>query len=111
MQTVIIINNESFGQGDEALGKQLMGAYLRKLWASPVKPETIILYNSGVKLMAKGSTVLEVLQGLEEAGVEVIACGTCIAHYELKEDVLIGRISNMEEIVDLTMKADKVITV
>lgn len=111
MRSIVMINNEYFGKGDDVLGAQLMGAYLRKLWASPIKPDVIIFYNSGVKLMAKGSNVLEVLQSLETAGVEIIGCGTCIAHYGLKDNLVVGRQTSMEEIVELTMKSRQVITV
>ncbi len=111
MEKIIIINDESFGRGDEALGKRLMGAFLRKIWASPVKPETIILYNSGVKLAAMGSEVLDAMNGLHEAGIDILACGTCIDHFGLKDDLVAARISNMEEIVGFMMKKDRVLTI
>lgn len=110
MKTAIIINNESLGKGNEDLGKQLMGAFLRKLWASPDKPEVIMCYNSGVKMIAKGSNILEVLHGLSEQGVEIIACGTCIEHYGLKDSVEVGRVTDMTEIVATMMAVEKVIT-
>jgi intracellular sulfur oxidation DsrE/DsrF family protein len=70
----------------------------------------IILYNSGVKLLAKEKGLLDALSGLEEKGVEIIACGTCLDYYDLRGSISIGRISNMEEIVTMMMKASKVIT-
>lgn len=111
MRTAIIINNEAFGKGDDELGIKLMGAFLRKLWANPTKPETIIFYNSGVKMMAKDSNVLEVLHGLYDQGVDLVACGTCIEHYGLRDKVEVGRCSDMVEIVATMMDYDKVITV
>lgn len=111
MKTAIIINNESLGKGNESLGNQLMGAFFRKLWASSDKPDVIMFYNSGVKLLAKGSGILEVFHGLYEQGVELIACGTCIDHYDLKDSIEVGRRTDMTEIVDTMMKAEKVITV
>lgn len=111
MRTAIIINNESFGKGDDELGKKLMGAFLRKLWVKDELPEVIVCYNSGVKLMAKGSQVLDALHGLFEKGVDIIACGTCIDHYDLGNSIEVGRRSDMVEIVSIMMDYDKVITV
>ena len=111
MKKVIIVNSESFGRGAEDLGQKLMGVFLRKLWAGEPKPVAIICYNSGVKLMAKGSNVLDALTALEEAGVDILACGTCIDYYQLEDNLQVGRISNMEEIAAMLMTADSVVTI
>lgn len=111
MKTAIVINSEFFGQGDEELGQTLMGVFLRKLWAGGDLPETIICYNAGVKLLAQGSTVLDAFDGLSMKGVEIIACGTCIDFYDIKDCMKMGRRSNMVEIVSMMMDADKVITI
>lgn len=111
MQTAIVINSEYFGEGNDELGRALLGAFLRKLWAGGELPDTIICYNSGVKLLAKGSFVLDALDGLSMNGVEIIACGTCIDFYDLKDKIKVGRRSDMAEIVSMMMSYDKVITV
>ncbi len=111
MKTVIVISSEIMGRGDEELGAQLMGNYLRKLWISPVKPDAIVFYNSGVKLLRTGSRVLDALDGLSSAGVDLIACGTCVGHFQLESCLGIGRISDMQEIVSWQMSADRVVTV
>lgn len=111
MKKAIVINSDTFGKGDEELGKRLLGAFLRKLWVSDEKPEHILLYNGGAKLVSKSSMLLEVLHGLEESGVEILACGTCLQHYGLKDQIDVGRMTDMEEIVSIMMTADSVITV
>lgn len=111
MKTAIIINSDTFGNGDDKLGKQLMGSFLRKLWSADTKPGLLIFYNSGVKLLAEGSEVLDALDGLYESGVELIACGTCITFFELKDKIRIGRVSDMGEISGAILTYDKVITV
>ncbi len=75
------------------------------------RPDVIICYNSGVKVMAKGSSVLDALHGLFGKGVEIIACGTCIDFYELGDKIEVGRRSDMAEIVSIVMNADKVVTI
>ncbi|QUI24285.1 sulfurtransferase-like selenium metabolism protein YedF [Vallitalea pronyensis] len=111
MNRVIVINNDVFGQGDRELGAKLMGAFLKKIWVRTDKPDALLFYNAGVKLTVQGSPVLDVLTGLQDAGVELLACGTCIDFYHVKDIMKVGRISNMEEISSTMMEADSVITV
>jgi len=111
MKKTIIINSETFGTGSDELGQKLMGSFLRKLWLLDDKPDKIVFYNSGVKLLAEGSSVLDALSALADAGIDLIACGTCAAYYNLNDRIIIGRISNMEEIASTLTNADTVITV
>jgi len=88
----------------------MIGGFLRKLWGSDKKPDTILFYNSAVFLLAEGSSVLDALTGLSKAGVDLIACQRCIGFYELDKKMMIGRIAEMQEVVSILMKSDKVIT-
>jgi selenium metabolism protein YedF len=106
---VIYISSQHLGSGDEDLGSFLMKAFLKTLLDLETRPSRLILVNSGVQLAAEGSKVLETLQLLSEKGVEILCCGTCIEFYELKGKVRAGRISNMYEIIESMMKADRVI--
>ncbi len=110
MTDTIVINSEYFGQGDNQLGEKLMGSFLRKIWSFDKKPKKIIFYNSGVKLLAQGSPVLDALDGLHSAGVDLIACGTCATHYNIKDKIVIGRISDMHEIASSLINDEKIIT-
>ncbi|HVN83181.1 MAG TPA: DsrE family protein [Terriglobia bacterium] len=110
MKTAIVLKGETLGNGDNLLGQQLMGSFLRKLWASRQKPDFILFYNSAVKLLGSSSSVLDALEGLSNAGVDLIACGTCIGFYRLKDSMVVGRVSDMKEIVDILLRAEKVVT-
>ncbi len=46
---VIVVNSETLGRGDDTVGSSLLGVLLRKVLASPNKPDAIVFYNSGVK--------------------------------------------------------------
>jgi selenium metabolism protein YedF len=110
MKTVIVLRGELLGQGDDQLGEQLMGSFLRKLWAARERPETILFYNSAVKLLGPESMVLDALEGLSAAGIDLVACGTCVGFYNLKQKLVVGRVSDMQEIVELLLRAEKVVT-
>lgn len=107
---VVIVNSDTLGRGDEEVGSTLLGVFLRKVLASLRKPDYIVFYNSGVRLLNRNSRFLDVLDGLERSGVELLACGTCVYQICNNKSLPVGRISNMEEIADLLLKADKVIT-
>ena len=111
MNKILVINRDELGEGNAELGKKLMGIFLRKLWANETKPDVIVLYNSAVKLAAEESTVLDALDGLAKAGVDIVSCVTCIEFFGLKDKVKAGRISGMQEIVESLMKTDNVITI
>ena len=111
MKKLVVINSEFFGRGSDELGKKLIGSFLRKVWSQDDKPDAVIFYNSAVKLLEKGSPVLDALDALAAAGVDLIACGTCVTHYELKSKLALGRVSDMQEISSSLMSAERVITV
>ncbi len=111
MKRAVVINSEHMGVGNDELGAKLMGPLLRKLWAGETKPEAMLFYNSGVKLLAEGSAVLDALNGLYEAGVDIIACGTCCTFFGITDKIAIGRVSDMQEISGIMTTADSVVTI
>lgn len=110
MDKVIALNSDKMGEGDEELGARLMANFLSKLMDAKLKPEMMVLYNSAVKLAAKGSPVLESLHSLENLGVEIICCGTCINFYGLAGQIEAGKVTNMPEIVRVLTEAETTVT-
>jgi selenium metabolism protein YedF len=108
---VVILNSEQMGRGDDALGAKLVGSFLRTLVGLDPKPDALVFYNAAVKLLGPGSTSLEALRQLDDAGVDLLACVTCLEFFELTSKIEIGHVSNMREIVQRTLAATKVITV
>ena len=106
---VVTIASEFMGRGDEELGHILIRGFFHTLGEVEPLPDTIIFFNSGVKLVAEGSAVLEDLQDLCGRGVEILACGTCLGHYGLKAKVAAGEVSNMYTIAETLLGAGKVI--
>jgi hypothetical protein len=109
MRTVVVINNDQMGQGGRELGRRILGACLRKLL--PLEGlEAVVLYNAGVKLGVKDSELAADLAQLFDSGVEVLFCGTCLEHFGLEGQLVVDRVSNMDEILATLWSADKVIT-
>jgi len=108
-RVVVYINSHLLGGGDEVLGSFLMKSFLKTLLELETKPSRLILVNSGVQLGAENSKVLESLQSLREKGVEIVCCGTCIDFYELRGKMKVGVVSNMYDILQSMLEADRVI--
>jgi len=96
---VIVITTDKLGTGSDELGANLMKSYLYALTEAPVKPRSLIFMNSGVFLSTTGTPVLESLEALELAGVEIISCGACLNFYNLQDQVAIGSVGNMYDFV------------
>ena len=111
METVVVVNGDSMGSGDEALGRKLLGTFLRTLGDLEQKPGAIVFYNAGVKLLAEGTTLLAELEALDDAGVDLLGCGTCLDHFGLVEKVVVGEVSTMRAIAGRLLGAKSVVTV
>jgi selenium metabolism protein YedF len=111
VEKVVVINSDKMGTGNDELGTRLLANFLKTLLGAEKKPQILILYNAGVKLAAKGSPVLESLHSLENLGVEIISCGTCVNFYGLADKIEAGRVSNMPEIVKVLTEAKTIVTI
>lgn len=109
--TVIVIDSNKLGSGNDELGEVLMKSYTYALTEISPLPKTMIFLNSGVKLTTEGSDVLDNIMKLQQAGVEIISCGTCLDFYGLKEKVKVGIVSNMYSIIENMNSATKVINI
>jgi len=46
---------------------------------------------------------------MEAMGVEIRTCGTCLNHYGLEERLRVGDVTNMYDITEILMQAEKII--
>ena len=65
--------------------------------------------DGGVKLAATPGKALDSLKALENAGTDVLVCGTCLDFYGLLEAKQAGQTTNMLDVVTSLALADKVI--
>jgi selenium metabolism protein YedF len=109
-QTVLLITSDGMGRGDHALKQKLIQTYLRLIDESDAHPAILCFYTAGVKLVTKGSPVIEQLRSLEGKGVNLVICGTCLNHYNLQDHVEVGIVGGMTDIIEAQFKAKKAIT-
>jgi len=96
--TVFAISQDRMGRGDDELGYVLVKAFLHTLTELDTFPDVMVFYNTGVKLAVTGSEVIDDLKKLEEMGVEILVCGTCLNYFNITDRLAAGRVSNMYDI-------------
>jgi selenium metabolism protein YedF len=106
---VFVISSNTMGKGDDELGAALMKAFIHTIFNLDYLPDTLIFYNTGVKLAVKDSDVLDDLKKLQEQGVEILVCGTCANFFNIKDDIAAGIISNMYDIAGAMSKAGRIV--
>ena len=109
MRTVLVLNNDQMGHGDARLGRKILATCLRKA-VRLSGLEAVVLYNAGVKLAARDSALATELHQFQENGIDVLPCGTCVEHYGLQGQLVVDRVSNMDEILTTLDGAEIVIT-
>lgn len=106
---VVVLSDNRMGRGDDTLGDILIRAFAHTLSQLKPLPATIVCYNAGVKLAVNDSAVLEDLQQLSKAGVDILVCGTCVNYFGLGDRIAVGRISNMYDILDTMAGAARLV--
>ncbi|MGQ7870200.1 DsrE family protein [Sunxiuqinia sp. sy24] len=107
--TLIQITQNGMGAGDESLGLLLVSNYLTLLSEETHLPRVIVFYNAGVQLLRSGSPVTEILKELQQKGVQLMACKTCLNHFGLIGKTEVGLAGTMMDIIELQKVADKVV--
>lgn len=106
---VVFMSKDRIGEGSDELGEALAGAMLNTLNSMESLPEKILFMNSGINLVLKGSLVIEPLKELQEKGVKLIVCGTCLDYFGKMDELEIGRVSNMLDMLESMQSAGKVL--
>lgn len=107
---VYLIASDKMGNQDPELGPTLMANFLNKLVEAEKKPTHLLFVERGVQLLLPQSSAVEALRELEEEGVELLACQTCLNFYGIRDSIAVGQVSNMPTIIQTMHNADKVIS-
>ena len=108
---MVMVASNAMGHGDDALGEKLMLSFLKTLKEIGEELWRLVFVNNGVKLTVQGSEVLPAIQELDQAGIHILVCGTCLTHFDLLDQKQVGETTNMLDIVTAMQLADKVINI
>ncbi|MDR1863035.1 MAG: sulfurtransferase-like selenium metabolism protein YedF [Treponema sp.] len=106
---VVAVGRNTMGSGNDDLGAILIKGFIYSLTELDKPPETMLFFNSGVRLTTEGSTALEDLKKLEEKGTVISSCGTCLDFYKVKDKLAVGNVTNMYAIVEAMGEAGRLI--
>lgn len=106
---VVLFASDRVGDGPAELGRVLARSFVKTLHEQGPLPWRMVFLNAGVALTTEGSVVAEDLRAMEAAGAEVLSCGTCLDYFHTKEKLLVGRVSNMREIVETVTRAGRLL--
>jgi len=106
---VIAIQKDKMGAGSDELGDILMKAFINTLPEADKQPGKLVFVNSGITFALKDSPVLKTLKRMEQDGVGIYVCGTCLDYFNKKDELGVGVVSNMYEIVEALTSAAKVV--
>ena len=97
---VIFLSEEQCGSGP--IGKSLLAKFLGAAINLDEKPVKVICVNNAVHITTnRGHECFEAIKKLNEAGAEILSCGSCLEAYKLVSDLAVGEISNAYEIIDI----------
>jgi hypothetical protein len=108
---IVMVTRDGMGSADGVLQHKLMEIYLRLMIENGSFPNAICFYTDGVKLVVEGSPFLDRLSQIEQMGVRLIICSTCLNHLSLVDKVRVGIVGGMADILEAQVKASKVITI
>lgn len=109
--TVLVFTANGMGDAPLELQQDLATKFLGLLLESDILPSKILFYTDGVRLACTGSPVLGELQKIQQRGVELILCSTCLAYLRLTDQVEVGIVGGMPDIIEAMRLAEKVLHV
>ncbi|WP_456455142.1 sulfurtransferase-like selenium metabolism protein YedF [Thermovibrio sp.] len=110
-RAITVLIASSYVGEDEELGKILIKGFIKTFLSADPMPKRIVLINTAVKLACKGADeeILSALKELQNKGVEIICCGTCLDYFKLLDNLEVGVASNAYDVVQALVNSDSVI--
>lgn len=106
----VFFNTNAIGTNNSELGGNLAKMAIYTLSESDRIPAYVLFMNEGVKLVTGVEPqIVENLNTLIDKGCKVLVCGTCLNYYGLKEELKVGTVSNMYDILGAMQEVSKVI--
>jgi len=106
---MVLLKSSAIADAEPDLGETLTRTFLSTLVESQCLPARLICMGTAIFLTTEGSPMLEPLQQLSDAGVDIATCGTCLEYYHRTDMLRVGRVGNMRETIDALLSHEKVL--
>lgn len=81
--------------GDGELGSILIKGFLNAISEQTEKPKSIVCVNSAVLLTtSEDEEIISILKKIEDKGVDIYSCGTCLDFYDIRDNLKVGIAGN-----------------
>ncbi len=110
-ETVILFTRNGLGDAPGDLQRVLAVNFLGLLAREKDPPGNLLFYVEGVKLACTDSPVLESLRQISKRGTELVLCRTCLDYFGLLDNVAVGTVKGMPDILAALLEAAKVVSV
>jgi len=107
---VILVSSDQLGRGEKELGEGVLETFFTLLKQKEDLPAAIFFMNSGVFALTDDSFSSVHIKELEEKGVDILACKTCVDYYKVEDKLAAGKISGMGHFIELAAQYE-VITI
>lgn len=97
----ILVSSDRLGKGDKELGEGILETFFTLLKQRDELPAAVFFMNSGVLTLTDQSFVSVHIKEMEAKGVDILACKTCVDHYQIEEQLVAGKISSMAHFIEL----------
>ncbi|MGB7401637.1 MAG: sulfurtransferase-like selenium metabolism protein YedF [Arcobacter sp.] len=106
MKKTLFFKSDKIGDGE--LGSMLTKGFLSAILEQEDTPKSIICVNSAVLLTTEkeDNEILIILKKIEEKGVKIYSCGTCLDYYNKRDDLKVGVAGNAMDIVNSLLSED-----
>ena len=98
-EVAVLVGSRFMGSGNDELGAKLTQSFFDSLAAPGQVPAFLAFYNTGVFLTTGESAVVEALRDMAARGSTIISSGVCLDFFNLQDQLKVGRIGNMYEII------------
>ncbi len=109
--TVLLVTRVGMGNADQNLQLKIFETYFTLLLQNNSLPAAICFYTDGVKLVVEGSPFIDLLKKIQDRGVRLIVCSTCLNYFGLTNKVRVGVVGGLPDIIEAQRRAEKVITI
>ena len=109
--TILIFSRNGMGDAPLELQQALVTKFFSLTLESGDLPAKIVFYTEGVKLCCTGSPIIDALKAMEAKGIELVLCATCLSFFNLEDQVEVGVVGGMGDILTALQMAPKVISI
>lgn len=107
---LLLVTSPLVGEGSTEQGRSLRRSMFQALAGMPHVLSGVVFLNSAVALTTQGSEILDHLMMLEQAGVEILTSASCLDHYQLRDQLMVGQAGSMFTILERIAASPKVVT-